>query len=121
MNDRSEIMDRFMNGEFAVHTGESNYSAFIQVCEEHDLVWSISEAGSVNARANSHVPSGLDENSCVDFGVHDGASDGTLFHDKLSFYRNNEYKVVEFDDFMSEHAQVQCDIDDADIMAMIGL
>lgn len=107
-----EIFQRFLNGEFALHVG-NQLSKFFDIADEYALKWNTGEVGSdLNLVGSAEL--------CIDHGVHNNGREGWMYHDPISYYRNNSYKVVEFSDFLKEFSlETYVQVNNDDLMALI--
>lgn len=111
-------MDSFRNECIAVLVGRQHYQEFMQLCEDDGILWTSGEFPTTQ-----HID--LTESTCVDFdldralGWHGDSNRGLMYADE-DYYREHDYKVVTYDEFIlgyDGHDVVK--VDDNQLIAMI--
>lgn len=100
----SSIIDDFIHGDFAVHAGDPRFREFLRICEREGIILCNPDSGR-RCRPTQFSDLGIivNSDSCFDHGVHDKGQCGVMFHDRIRYYRENGYSIIEYKDFKEQY------------------
>ncbi|HHX69281.1 MAG TPA: hypothetical protein GX708_14695, partial [Gallicola sp.] len=91
-----EKFERFKNEKIVVNVrSQKQYDDFMKMCEEQGLQWNSGDLPTEINVYNRHQ-----EDTCITV-----ANFNSLFYLDIDFYKNNDYKIITYKDFLKEESK----------------